>query len=566
MHGKKLLFASARDITDRAQAQAELQQSHESLERRVEERTQELALALQSAELANRSRGEFLANTSHEIRTPMNSVLGMVYLALKHNTDPRQREYLQRIQHAGVHLMRIIDDILDFSKIDAGKLRLEIAGFDLSLALEHLQHLAEGRAQEKGLNLQMRIEAEVPQLIQGDALRIEQILLNFVNNAIKFTDQGSVVIRVRCLERTAAHCHLSFEVADSGRGLQAGEMARLFQSFEQGDKSTTRQFGGTGLGLAICRQLAHLMEGEVGVDSVPGEGSTFWFRARFPVAQALPLAPDHSGAVQQATLQLHGTSMLVVDDNEFNLDVARGVLEDIGVVVHTAANGALAIAKLQDSAFDCVLMDVQMPVMDGYTATRQIRADARLQQTLVIAMTANASGSDHALCLQAGMDDVIRKPIEPTKMFLVLARGLQARRQGALVESRAALADVPDDAYAELTAGLDALLVWDRLALARMVGNSRESQQRLLQKFQSSAAETVLEMSVAVQAQDWTAAAGLGHKLKSSARSVGAMQLAALSEALEQAGKARQATACRQLADRVQQAFAAVQEYLHVRV
>jgi CheY-like chemotaxis protein/HPt (histidine-containing phosphotransfer) domain-containing protein len=264
-------------------------------------------------------------------------------------------------------------------------------------------------------------------------------------------------------------------------------------------------------------------------------------------------------------LLLRGTCMLVVDDNAFNLDVARGVLEDIGVEVHTAVNGALAIAMLQQSAFDCVLMDVQMPVMDGYTATRQIRGDARLRSALVIAMTANAGGSDRALCLQAGMDDVIRKPIEPAKMFLTLARALQARRQGAAVEPEAASADADHPPDADLHAGLDAMPAWDGLALTRMVGNNPQSQQRLLQKFHSSAAQTMLEIAAAVQAQDWLAVARLGHKLKSPARSVGALQLAALSDALEQAGKALQATQCQHLADRVQQAFTAVQEHLQAR-
>ncbi|NVO07395.1 MAG: PAS domain S-box protein, partial [Rhodoferax sp.] len=352
------------DATERIVAQNQLRELNESLERRVHERTQELALALQSAEMANRSRGEFLANTSHEIRTPMNSVLGMVYLALKTNTDPQQRQYLERIQRAGVHLMRIIDDILDFSKIDAGKLQLEIAGFSLEQALQQVLHLTEGRAQEKGLSLHLEKEATVPALLQGDALRIEQILLNFVNNAIKFTERGSVVLAVHCLQRSAAQCTLRFEVRDTGVGLSAEALPRLFQSFEQGDKTTTRRFGGTGLGLAISRQLAHLMGGEVGVSSQPGVGSSFWFQAQFPLAEAVALPPDDHAPMQQAMAVLRGTSMLVVDDNEFNLDVARGLLEDLGVQVRTAANGEQALELLHQARYDCVLMDVQMPVMD----------------------------------------------------------------------------------------------------------------------------------------------------------------------------------------------------------
>ena len=568
--GSTLWYGFIADATERFEAQSQLRELNESLERRVAARTQELALALQSAEFANRSRGEFLANTSHEIRTPMNSVLGMVYLALRTNTDAQQREYLERIQSAGVHLMRIIDDILDFSKIDAGKLQLEVAAFNLDHALEKLLRLTEGRAHEKGLSLRLEKEADVPVLLQGDALRIEQILLNFVNNAIKFTEQGSVLLKVSCLQRSQAHCSLSFDVTDSGVGLTDEAASRLFQSFEQGDKSTTRRFGGTGLGLAICRQLAHLMDGEVGVSSVPGVGSSFWFRARFPIAEELSRIADEGGGPQQAMDALRGKSVLVVDDNVFNLDVARGLLEDLGVQVRTAANGSLALDMLRQQRCDCVLMDVQMPVMDGYEATRLIRAEPGLQGQLVIAITANASGADHLLCLQAGMNDVIKKPIDPARMFRTLAHwigGVGAADQAAMLppEQPSKPDSVPDAVDAvDAVDALDALPEWDAQALQRLVGNKPAAHSRLLQTFLNSATQNLADMEKASAAQDCARLSSLGHKLKSSARSVGGMHLGGLCEALEHAGQVGQAQDCQQLVGRIEQAFAAVRQHIQV--
>ena len=560
--GSTLWYGFIADATERVEAQSQLRELNESLELRVAERTQELALALQSAELANRSRGEFLANTSHEIRTPMNSVLGMVYLALKTNTDPQQREYLERIQSAGVHLMRIIDDILDFSKIDAGKLQLEIAGFNLDQALEQLLRLTEGRAQEKGLSLRLEKEADVPTLLQGDALRIEQILLNFINNAIKFTEQGGVLLKVLCLQRNEDCCTLSFEVTDTGVGLTAEAVSRLFQSFEQGDKSTTRRFGGTGLGLAICRQLAHLMEGEVGVSSTPGKGSLFWFRAQFPIAETVSRLADGGGDLQQAMDALHGKSMLVVDDNAFNLDVARGLLEDLGVQVRTAANGSLALDMLRQQRCDCVLMDVQMPVMDGYEATRLIRAEPALQGQVVIAMTANVSGADQLRCLQVGMQDVIKKPIDPARMFKTLAHWTGV----------ASAVDRPAEPPSALSSpeptpdALDALPQWDAQALQKLMGNKPAAHGKLLQTFVNSATQSLAQMADASAAQDCAKLAALGHKLKSSARSVGGMRLGGLCEALEMAGLAGNAQDCTQWVGRVEQAFIAVQEHIQQHI
>jgi CheY-like chemotaxis protein len=511
---------------------------------------------LQSAETASRSRADFLANTSHEIRTPMNSVLGMAYLALQTTSDPRQRGFLEKIQRSGAHLMRILDDILDFSKIDAGKLELETTSFDLDISLEHLLHWSEDRARDKGLQLRLECAPDVPRQLMGDPLRLKQILLNFVSNAIKFTERGSVVLRLHCLERNAQDCVIRFDVEDTGMGLTEAECARLFQSFEQADTSITRKFGGTGLGLAISRQLALLMGGDVGVSSVPGMGSTFWFCARFPLGQSVPTLAGVVSTLSQSVAALRGSAILVVDDNEFNLEVAKGLLEGLGVEVQTAADGAQAIAMLSERHFDCVMMDVQMPVMDGLEATRRIRADARIANTLVIAMTANASGADHARCLQAGMNDVIKKPVEPEKMFLTLATHLHPHRPRPEFSSSAHVTPVTDSVAAPATPKSDALAQWDRQALQTYVGKQPQRQQKLLVTFLVSAEEIVRAIPLAIRAEDWKATAALGHKLKSSSRCVGAMQLATLCESLEHAGKHGDAENCTGLAPQVQAEFA----------
>jgi len=437
LHGEHMVIASITDISERVAHQRRLLELNETLEARVQERTQELAQALQRAEMAKRSRGAFLSNMSHEIRTPMNAVMGMVYLAQQAQPAPQQREYLEKIQSAGAHLLGLISDILDFSKIDAGKLDLELGDFELQQVLHNLIQLTEGRAREKGLELRCTVEPGLPLHYCGDALRLGQIVINYLNNAVKFTERGSIHLRVRG-EPLDANADagsvrmLRFEVQDTGIGLSTEQQQRLFRSFEQADNSITRRYGGTGLGLAICRQLAALMGGEVGVHSTVGEGSTFWFSARLEPASAGFAAPVSSlPASESGRDALRGLHMLVVDDNAFNLDVAQGILEDAGVQVMLANDGAEALQLLRESPYDCVLMDMRMPVMDGLEATRQIRIDPRLRGIAVVGLTANADADDHALCLHAGMDAVMTKPFDPPHLFATVARCVQARRPQA---------------------------------------------------------------------------------------------------------------------------------------
>jgi len=558
------------DATERVAFQHQLQQLNESLESRVLDRTRELAVALDSAELAKRSRGQFLANVSHEIRTPMNAIMGMVYMALKNELSVQQREYLEKIQQSGTHLLNIINDILDFSKIDAGKMELDVNVCDLQQLLQQVIHMAEGKAHEKGLQLVLEVAPEVPRYIQCDALRVGQILINFLNNASKFTQQGSITLRVGILRDPASapqsnSCQLSFEVEDSGIGMDSDQTARLFRPFEQGDNSTTRRFGGTGLGLAICRQLAYLMGGEVGAVSATNVGSTFWFVCRFDTAASPARVEDRDTDPQHAIEALRGKRILVVDDNDFNQEVASDLLKDVAVDVALAGHGAQALEALRSSHFDAVLMDVQMPVMDGLEATRHIRNDPNLSKTIVIAMTANAGAEDRERCIAAGMNEVLTKPIDPDLLFVTLAHWIGKPQSSVRVQevrqptTSAPVAPAATPETPSASAAAQALPVWDASALQRIVGDNQATQTRLLDKYLLTAGETMVGLRNAASAQQWPQAGELAHKLKSSSRSVGAMRLGALCEALEREGRAGSPGTCQALVALVIQGFSEVE-------
>lgn len=523
-YGEDRVLVVVRNITEQKLAELQLNEANLRLEEALLQ-AQELAV---QAEAANKAKSEFLANMSHEIRTPMNGILGMVELLWDTPLNTEQRDYLKTLRESADYLLALLNDILDFSKIEAGKMTLEQIPVPLQELVEGTLALFYGRALEKGISLRAEFCPDAPHTVLGDPIRLRQILANFIGNAVKFTQQGEVVVSVSSSQKFDEGVWLA--VRDTGIGIPLEKQAHLFEAFTQADSSTTRKHGGTGLGLAICKRLTELMGGRIGVQSQPNIGSTFFVDLPLPILYKSQPPTHQNSTVEEIhsdLTALRGKRVLLVEDNEVNRKVAVRLLEKLQIQIDVAGNGREAVEKATTQTYDLILMDCQMPEMDGYEATEHIRnweAQANRARTPIIALTAHALSGDREKCLAVGMDDYLSKPLKPDELKTMLLKWIHTSNHSQNEEQ-------------SQTEGIRMNLInWQHLN--EITGGDTEFQAELFQEFVDQMPDMIRQLQFALESGDSATLARVAHTIKGSARSIGAEPLAESAHSLEQVGKA----------------------------